>query len=144
MLLRLPGSYWIVFLTLPCFAASPDGAAHYKERCALWHDRSAETRAPAPAALRQMAAANIVKALELGLMKEQGAALSAEEKLSVAEFLSGKIGSAQSKMCAAAPFTMTGPQWNGWGADRVHHGVRNFDECQPELSVVLCFVAGGG
>jgi polyvinyl alcohol dehydrogenase (cytochrome) len=100
-----------------CFGAAPDGAALYKERCAICHDRSAETRAPAPAALRQMPTENIVKALESGLMKDQGAALSAAEKLGVAEFLSGKTGSSQAKMCTAVPFTTNGPQWNGWGAD---------------------------
>src|SRR5271167_1293772 len=73
--------------------APPDGASVYKQRCAMCHDRSAETRAPAPSALRQMASANIVRALESGLMKDQGALLTAEEKSSVAEFLAGKSGS---------------------------------------------------
>ena len=53
----------------------------------MCHDRSAETRAPAASALRQMASANIVRALESGLMKDQGALLTAEERSSVAEFL---------------------------------------------------------
>ncbi|MGA3188568.1 MAG: PQQ-binding-like beta-propeller repeat protein [Bryobacteraceae bacterium] len=97
--------------------AAPDGAVLYKERCAICHDKSAETRAPAPAALRQMSRENIVKALETGLMKEQGAGLSAAEKLTLAEFLSGKTEKQQGKMCAAAPFTMGEAQWNGWGAD---------------------------
>jgi polyvinyl alcohol dehydrogenase (cytochrome) len=98
--------------------APPDGASVYKQKCAMCHDRSAETRAPAPSALRQMASANIVRALESGLMKDQGALLTAEEKSSVAEFLAGKSGSVtQAKTCAAAPFSMSGSQWNGWGAD---------------------------
>jgi polyvinyl alcohol dehydrogenase (cytochrome) len=113
MLLR-----WAVFfLGVACLAADPDGAAIYKQRCAMCHDRSAETRAPAPAALRQMPAENIVRALESGLMKDQGAALSAAEKRGVAEFLAGKTGMARSNGCAAASFSMTGAQWNGWGAD---------------------------
>ncbi len=109
---------WILLCwIIPLVFAQPDGASLYKERCAMCHDKSAETRAPAAAALRQMSRENIVKALETGLMKDQGAALSATEKLGVAEFLSGKMGGQQSKMCAATPFSMTGPQWNGWGAD---------------------------
>ena len=105
---------FLFFLAFP----PPAGAAVYKQRCALCHDRSAETRAPAPAALRQMASASIVRALESGLMKDQGALLTAEEKSSVAEFLAGKAGAAvENKLCAAAPFSMNGPQWNGWGAD---------------------------
>ncbi len=103
--------------SLACFAAAPDGAALYKQRCAMCHDRSGETRAPAPGVLRQMSAENIVRSLESGIMKEQGAALSVAEKLGVAEFLAGKIASARSNSCAAAPFSITGPQWNGWGAD---------------------------
>src|ERR1700733_8710626 len=108
-----------LFLALPCFAA-PDGAALYKQRCAMCHDRSAETRAPAPTALRQMSPENIVRSLESGIMKDQGALLSDVEKIGVAEFLTGKIGSTsqQSKTCASnSPFSLTGPQWNGWGTD---------------------------
>src|SRR5271170_1394699 len=115
----LPVLFYFVFL--PALSlAQPDGAALYKQRCAMCHDRSAETRAPAPSALRQMSAGNIVRSLESGLMKDQGAALTAAEKLGVAEFLTGKISTAnqQSKTCSnPAAFSMTGPQWNGWGAD---------------------------
>jgi polyvinyl alcohol dehydrogenase (cytochrome) len=65
-----------------------------------------------------MSAENIVKSLESGIMKDQGAALSAAEKLGVAEFLAGKtISSARVNTCALTPFTPTGPQWKGWGAD---------------------------
>jgi polyvinyl alcohol dehydrogenase (cytochrome) len=107
------------FLSLACFAAAPDGAALYKQRCAMCHDRSGETRAPAPAALRQMSPGNIVRSLESGIMKDQGAGLSAAEKLGVAEFLTGKSSTpaARAANCAPASFSMTGPQWNGWGAD---------------------------
>lgn len=105
-------------------AADPDGAALYKQRCAMCHDASGETRAPSPAALKQMSPENIVRALETGLMKEQGAALSTAQRRTVAEFLTGKtIGqqaqAAKSAMCAdtKAPFTPEGANWNGWGAD---------------------------
>ncbi len=85
----------------------------------MCHDRSAETRAPAPAALRQMSAENIVRSLESGIMKEQGSGMSAAEKLSVAEFLASKAASAQTRAnsCLAAAFSISGPQWKGWGAD---------------------------
>ncbi len=101
-----------------------DGAALYRERCAACHDRSAETRAPAPSALRQMSPENVVRALESGLMKEQGASLTAAQKTALAVFLTGKtIGQAapqaKANTCpnAAAPFSPSGPSWNGWGAD---------------------------
>ena len=105
-------------------AADPDGAALYKERCALCHDASAETRAPAPAALRQMSPENVVRSLESGLMKEQGATLSAAQKRTLAEFLTSKTiaGVSQppkSNACAdiKAPFSPAGSNWNGWGSD---------------------------
>lgn len=107
----------IFAFSVVCFAAGPEGAALYKQRCAMCHDRSAETRAPAPAALGRMPAENIVRALESGIMKDQGAALSAAEKLSVAEFLAGKTVTASATSCASASFSASGAQWNGWGAD---------------------------
>lgn len=105
-------------LLLVLAVAAPDGAAVYRQRCAMCHDRSAETRAPAASALRRMSSQSIVRALESGLMKDQGAQLTADEKSSVADFLATKDVSAnQAKMCAASAFSMSGPQWNGWGAD---------------------------
>jgi polyvinyl alcohol dehydrogenase (cytochrome) len=104
------------------FAAEPDGPALYKQRCATCHEASGQTRAPAPAAMRLMSPENVVRALESGLMKAQGATLSAAEKRAVAEFLTAKaIGTAaQAKTGACAspkPFSISEPQWNGWGAD---------------------------
>jgi len=115
--------YVLGFVGLSCLAADPDGAAIYKQRCAACHEVSGETRAPRPAALRLMSPENLVRSLESGLMKEQGAALSASEKRTVAEFLTGKtIGAAPqvtAGMCSdpKAPFSPTGPAWNGWGSD---------------------------
>jgi polyvinyl alcohol dehydrogenase (cytochrome) len=104
------------------FAAAPTGADLYAQHCAMCHDNSAATRAPAPAALKMMSPENVVKALESGVMKDQGAQLSADDKRTVAEFLTGKAFGAQQTstagMCAAAkPFSPAGTNWNGWGAD---------------------------
>jgi len=82
-------------LATAAFAADPDGAALYQEHCAMCHDHSAETRAPAPSALKMMSPENVVKALESGLMKDQGAPLAAAQKKTVAEFLTGKMIGAQ-------------------------------------------------
>ena len=106
------------------FAADPDGAALYKERCAGCHELSGQTRTPALAALRQMSPENVVRSLESGLMKEQGAALSADRKRMVAEFVTGKtigqeIQAAKANVCAdtKAEFSLSGANWNGWGSD---------------------------
>jgi polyvinyl alcohol dehydrogenase (cytochrome) len=106
----------------PSLAADPDGAALYREHCASCHDASAVTRAPAPAALRLMTPENIVASLETGGMKAQGAPLTAAQRRAVAEFLAGKTtgtpSPAQGGLCAGqAEFSLSGPAWNGWGAD---------------------------
>src|SRR5437660_952926 len=89
-----PMRFAILFASL-AFAADPDGSALYKLHCAMCHDASGETRAPAPSALKQMSPENIVRALESGLMKDQGASLTSTERRTVAEFLTGKaIGTA--------------------------------------------------
>jgi polyvinyl alcohol dehydrogenase (cytochrome) len=114
----------IVFLlgTL-AWAADPDGSALYKQHCAACHEVSGQTRAPAPTALRQMSPENIIRSLESGLMKDQGATLSAAERRTIAEFLTAKtVGAASAPanagMCAdpKAPFSLTNADWNGWGA----------------------------
>jgi len=116
----------LIFLVTAAAFAADDGPALYKQRCAMCHDVSGETRAPAPSALKQMSPENIVRALESGLMKEQGASMSAAERRTVAEFLTGKtIGAAAiatTGACADAktPFVSNdakGASWNGWGAD---------------------------
>jgi polyvinyl alcohol dehydrogenase (cytochrome) len=128
IIFRVRWNTWLVtgLLTASClgFAADPDGAAIYKQRCAACHDVSGETRAPLPTALRLMSPENILRSLESGQMKEQGAQLRASEKRIVAEFLTGKtIGQqsqpAKANLCAdpKAAFSPSGANWNGWGAD---------------------------
>src|SRR5579871_6395400 len=80
-------------LTFARFAscADLDGAALYQQHCAACHEASSATRAPAVSALRAMSPENILQALVSGLMKDQGAALNATEKQTVAEFLTGKV-----------------------------------------------------
>jgi polyvinyl alcohol dehydrogenase (cytochrome) len=116
----LPASAW---------AADPDGGDLYKQHCAACHDASGATRAPAPAALKLMSPENIVKTLESGVMKDQGASLSAIEKQKVAEFLTGKaIGAARAVAAAgicpdagkkefSPRFNLPGANWDGWGVD---------------------------
>jgi polyvinyl alcohol dehydrogenase (cytochrome) len=101
-------------------AADPDGSAIYRERCATCHDPSGQTRAPSPAVLKMMSPDNVVRALETGLMKEQGASLSADQKRTVAAFLAGKVSSATVSAAACAdskaPVSPGETDWNGWGA----------------------------
>jgi len=118
--------YVVLAVVLPwrATAADLDGAAIYGTHCAACHDASSATRAPAPAALKAMSPENIIQALENGIMREQGASLTAGEKQTIAEFLTGKaVGQAKPQpvtgLCApsTASFTTSGPGWNGWGVD---------------------------
>ncbi|MBY0502888.1 MAG: PQQ-binding-like beta-propeller repeat protein [Bryobacteraceae bacterium] len=104
-------------------ADDPASVALYQKHCATCHDApAAESRIPAKTALQKMPAANILRALEAGVMKEQGAALSRVEKLSVAKLL----GSSESVMnapsanpCPAADWKphAAAADWRGWSAN---------------------------
>jgi polyvinyl alcohol dehydrogenase (cytochrome) len=100
-------------------AADPDGAALYRERCGICHDASAQARAPSPSALKMMSPENVVRSLETGLMKEQGASLSLAQKRTIAEFLTGKTSATtvSTAVCAdpRAAFSPGDADWNGWG-----------------------------
>jgi polyvinyl alcohol dehydrogenase (cytochrome) len=102
------------------YAADPDGATLYRERCAVCHEASGTRRAPTSSALKMMSAENIVQALETGLMKEQGAGLSLPEKRAIAEVLTAKSKSmavaAPSCSDSKAPFAPSDADWSGWGA----------------------------
>ena len=111
---------FLVACTLGFAAAGPDGAAIYRDKCAACHDSPAQSRAPAAASFRMTSPENIVRALESGLMMEQGASLTADEKQAIATFLTGKVAGAvagATAMCAdpKAPFTPGSADWNGWG-----------------------------
>ena len=116
------------FVVLLCAAvaaaADPDGSALFQQKCAVCHGGNGDGRAPAASAFRLMSADSIVRALESGLMRQQGLALNLEEKRLVAEFLSGrKIGEAtqtgNTGLCpvGAAAFALGGTAWNGWSID---------------------------
>ncbi len=72
--------------------------------------------------LKAMAPESIVGALTSGTMRSQGAILTPMERLSVAEFLTGKRAGqfppAGANRCAhQAAKGFAGPAWNGWGVD---------------------------
>src|SRR5215469_14956319 len=105
-------------------AADPDGSSLFRDRCAVCHAGDGNGRAPAVASLRLMSAENIVRALESGMMREQGSTLNATEKRVIAEFVSErKIGEATKTTTAGpcpaggAAFVPGGHAWNGWSTD---------------------------
>ena len=108
-------------------AAPPSGAALYAKHCAMCHDKSGETRAPARSVLASVTVERILSVITVGTMKAQAAGLSASDRMTLASFLSSRHGPADSGappsiigQCAgAAPFTIADGDraWNGWGAD---------------------------
>src|SRR4029079_10948844 len=74
-------------------AAPPSGAALYATHCAMCHDKSGETRAPARSVLSSLTVERILSVISVGTMKAQAAGLSASDRMAVALFLSSKHGS---------------------------------------------------
>jgi len=122
---------WIGLLCAPAvlFAApvfAQDGSALFNTYCAICHDGGASSQAPSREVLSRMTPEQILQALENGAMKTQAAERSRAQRRALAEYLSGKpFGTAQAAMpstafcgatIGAAPTSLAGPGWNGWGA----------------------------
>jgi polyvinyl alcohol dehydrogenase (cytochrome) len=109
-----------------------DGAALFDKNCATCHRPDSGTRAPLKEALARMSSPAIVKALETGSMKAQGAALTAHERTVIAEFLSKANASAEVNAelghCASpASMLRDAPAWNGWGVDLMNSRLQPFE-----------------
>lgn len=116
-----------VVLFCACQLSAQDGSTLYKKNCALCHDANIE-RVPNRDALKAMSPERVLVAMESGPMISMASRLSAAERRTVAEFLTGKsFGQAlqtnpsPQAMCAGAPGVFNdpsgGPQWNGWGVN---------------------------
>src|SRR5690242_664590 len=114
-------------------AAAPDGQALFEKNCAICHKETADNRTPRPEALKRMPNAAIVNALEAGSMKAQGAALSAVERQSIADFLAPRVVTsaepAKANNCeAGAPALTNVNGWNGWSTDLVNSRMQSVKE----------------
>ncbi|MDH4065091.1 MAG: PQQ-binding-like beta-propeller repeat protein [Acidobacteriota bacterium] len=119
---------WLTWLALPLQHASagqapPDGRALFASQCAQCHDGTAETRAPAPDALKGRSAESVLAALTGGVMRYQGLSLGGAERRAVAEYVTGtRVGAGAVVDPAAGRCANTsamrdpanGPFWNGW------------------------------
>jgi polyvinyl alcohol dehydrogenase (cytochrome) len=112
-----------ILLTSAVFAAAPDGATLYKQRCAACHDRAVD-RAPSRDALAAHAPEDVLRALTTGNMQQQAAGLSEADMRAVAVFLTGKefgkgTRAAPVNFCSgpAPAITLDAPSWSGWGND---------------------------
>ena len=110
---------------LIAFAASlcsaQEGTRVYIAHCQQCHDQSSDAHAPQREALATKSWEQILKALETGSMRAQGAQLSPEDRRAVARYL-GKAGPAvftpMTGHCAAgAKPAPSKSSWNGWSTD---------------------------
>ena len=127
----LSAGRWLVYCLIVFSGASnwasaqgPSGDVLYKQQCAVCHENSSQTRAPSTLALRLMSPENVLRSLESGRMKEQGALLTAAQRKMVAEFLTGKSfgQTAQSPVVNLCPnlkaaLSPSSTDWNGWSPD---------------------------
>lgn len=92
----------------------------FMRSCQQCHSPNSGAHAPLPEAMAGIPWENILKSLESGNMKAQGASLTADERRAVARYL-GKSGPVvlpeMSGHCAAGVKPVAGSQWNGWGVD---------------------------
>ncbi len=109
------------------FAQAPDGAAVYAKHCARCHETDKAGWAERRQALSKLPPEAILKQLHVGFMT-MVATLTDEEKRAVAAYLSGKPVEAFRMAALPAPEglcpagsapsdLLSGPRWNGWGAD---------------------------
>jgi polyvinyl alcohol dehydrogenase (cytochrome) len=148
------GLLWMILM--PPFAAAadapplPPGEQVYAQACAACHD-NAKDRIPPREQIARRTSEEIVLALTSGTMRTQSAGLTLNERNAVATFLTGRapsetVASApESNPCPhdAAPLTLDGPQWNGWGRDLTnsrYQPVPGFTAAQvPQLKLKWAF-----
>ena len=107
----------------PSIASAQDspGAAVYAKSCASCHDKPAP-RVPTRAVLQQRTAAFILKTLNSGVMKEQGATLAPPQRALVAQWLGRTTALSLDKTAVTNPCRTASvsapnsPAWTGWGA----------------------------
>jgi polyvinyl alcohol dehydrogenase (cytochrome) len=92
----------------------------FMRSCQQCHSANSGAHAPLPDSMASIPWEDILKSLETGNMKAQGASLSPDERKAVARYL-GKAGPVvlpeMGGHCAAGAKPTPGSSWNGWGAD---------------------------
>jgi polyvinyl alcohol dehydrogenase (cytochrome) len=125
--LTVLGAVAVCAALLPIALQAQDGRALYQAHCAICHEQDVEARAPSREVLKELSPAQVLSALERGVMRGQGADRSRAERRALAEFLTGKavgpdaeVTLPDSAYCSPATSTSSpttsGPVWNGWGA----------------------------
>ncbi len=100
---------------------APNGKAIFARDCTSCHRSNSGSRAPVPAVLRQMPQSHILRTLDTGLMKSEGAQLKREERVAVAQYLGRPDMSPDALAKGVCPRDLdppaNSPVWRGWGVD---------------------------
>jgi polyvinyl alcohol dehydrogenase (cytochrome) len=116
---RSPNLILLLCAAATALAAAPDGGDLYAKHCASCHEVIA-LAAQNRALLKDLTPEYIVRALANGTMHAQGARLPAGDRAAIAEYLTGKpvhpVDTGAGRCSAEPSKTLSGPQWNGWGA----------------------------
>jgi polyvinyl alcohol dehydrogenase (cytochrome) len=106
---------------------SNEGAALYRQRCAVCHE-SSQSRAPGRSALALLSRDAIRQALTKGVMQVQAADLTSSQIDALAAFLGAPTNApapAVTGLCGGAgpalEDLLDGPHWNGWGNGPEQH-----------------------
>jgi polyvinyl alcohol dehydrogenase (cytochrome) len=94
------------------------GREVFVTHCAVCHHEGSGTRAPLPSALRQISSQQILQALQTGVMRAQGSALTPEQRQDVAHFLAPRYRVAPriiKGFCGEGTAIFGNSEWNGWG-----------------------------
>lgn len=103
---------------------SAEGAALYKQKCAICHDE-AQDRVPPLFLIRRRSAEDVIQTLTSGSMKQQAKGLGEDQIRQLAIHLTGKqpgapINNLDANRCTDTPppIKLNAGDWNGWGRDQ--------------------------
>src|SRR5687768_8394768 len=125
---------WSVLLCLIAVAVPATASAQaiqalgvFEARCGVCHTKPSDERTPTRESLRSRTPEAILDAITTGSTAVNADGLSDTQKRMLAEYITARpLGTAQAgqawamrNQCAAKPLgnPLTGPSWNGWGAD---------------------------
>jgi polyvinyl alcohol dehydrogenase (cytochrome) len=118
----------IVAPLLALAAEDPYAVQLFQKHCASCHDSAAGAtgRIPQVAVLKTMTPGAIQKTLDGGLMKQQAAPLSADERMKLANYLGTAVTVERKReeivnLCPAGAAWTDGPSWSGWGGAAVNN-----------------------
>ncbi len=119
-------------LTLPAAASAQaiQALGVFESRCGVCHTKPTDDRTPTREALRARTPEAILDAITTGSMAVNAEGLSVTQKRMIAEYITDRpLGAAlagqaaaMKNRCEAKPLgnPLTGPAWNGWGADEAN------------------------